>query len=889
MRNFKDRKFQNEKGQLTIFLGVVLMVTITMMAFVINVGLFVKAKINLQNAVDAAAWSGASVQARQLTKIAYLNWEMRNTYKEYMFKYYVLGVLGLRDQLDPPNSSTGVNFRLEPFFDSTNPEAASLGTEAIDPHNIPSVCIHFGSENNICKIYDVPGIPRFNTVGLPSITPMQESFLNTIVEVKSANCSKRSDINFGVAMVWAFGTGANVFKDIPQIAAQRVGAWPQAFELAMRIRNMEFMMNTPPVDQPICRQGAGCLQVDQLNAEQLAFTDPPFPKNERSVKAFMSAYRNLGGGKFKESGAGNSNQNPFSQTFKLTELKPQKNTIDRASLSGFLINPSAYGGVIDKYYVDLKAWPVNLTTFYTTFVPTNSNVAGVAAEGTCKGSKTALPVPAYLTGFTKNPEIITYYAVKGEANFVGMLYPFADDEGVVLSAYSAAKPFGGRVGPKLFNSTNNQTVVARTDTISRKSGPYISTMVIPASSSFDSGKVIPFSADYFAQNGDPVGGIPGTGTEVKFVVPNLLYTNVNMSAQSAGDIQELTDANGNRSKLNSPDELLGLYDIAQYTAFIGNLETVASDAVMSNEQIARSIASVRAPTPYEAANYLIPSVPKYDNGDVFSNSHPSQISAGGATVVDEYRLFAPLVGTGTLYPTDAEAITVINEFLDDNEESIKSYLTSLHEVAQSMRTAATSTRGGGAAYNDAANTIHNNPSTPDSAPLPGDCLNISVAQKFHHFFREDSTQCDIIPLKEMMREYINGASAGSASEFKNFYRTSYQNNMGTNQAIMSAYSPDELYAGKSGSNKRASLLQGTEEDDLVLRNFYSTKFVGVNSIRIGGNGYLNSSDAKSIFSEQNIFSSNSSDVYPNASPVTGGNPLETDLIDEFKRGGEFDY
>ena len=36
-------------------------------AFVINVGLFVKAKINLQNATDASAFEGAAVQARQMT------------------------------------------------------------------------------------------------------------------------------------------------------------------------------------------------------------------------------------------------------------------------------------------------------------------------------------------------------------------------------------------------------------------------------------------------------------------------------------------------------------------------------------------------------------------------------------------------------------------------------------------------------------------------------------------------------------------------------------------------------------------------------------------------------------------------------------------------------
>ena len=82
---------RNEKGQVSIFLGICMTVILTMLAFIVNIGLFVKAKINLQNAVDAAAWSGAAVQARQLSNIGYMNWELRNTLKEWMFKYYVLG------------------------------------------------------------------------------------------------------------------------------------------------------------------------------------------------------------------------------------------------------------------------------------------------------------------------------------------------------------------------------------------------------------------------------------------------------------------------------------------------------------------------------------------------------------------------------------------------------------------------------------------------------------------------------------------------------------------------------------------------------------------------------------------------------------------------------
>ena len=60
-------------------------------------------------------------------------------------------------------------------------------------------------------------------------------------------------------------------------------------------------------------------------------------------------------------------------------------------------------------------------------------------------------------GYTKNPNILTYYAVKGEAKFTGLFYPFfSESEGITLTAYAAAKPFGGRIGPKFFKSTSDK-------------------------------------------------------------------------------------------------------------------------------------------------------------------------------------------------------------------------------------------------------------------------------------------------------------------------------------------------------------------------------------------------------------------------------------------------
>ena len=65
-------------------ISVMMATFILFFAFVINTGMLVNAKINLQNAADLAAYAGASVQARQLTHISYLNYEMRRQWKKVL-------------------------------------------------------------------------------------------------------------------------------------------------------------------------------------------------------------------------------------------------------------------------------------------------------------------------------------------------------------------------------------------------------------------------------------------------------------------------------------------------------------------------------------------------------------------------------------------------------------------------------------------------------------------------------------------------------------------------------------------------------------------------------------------------------------------------------------
>src|SRR5690606_7772145 len=124
-----------------------------------------------------------------------------------------------------------------------------------------------------------------------------------------------------------------------------------------------------------------------------------------------------------------------------------------------------------KYWVDLKLMMVNYATFYAAMIPRKEANQSTPASGICDISKVALPVPGYPLGFYKDPNVVTYYAVKGEAEFVGMFNPFKIDA-IKLHAYSAAKPFGGRIGPTLFIQKQGTTYLTGR-TSKKRSVPYI--------------------------------------------------------------------------------------------------------------------------------------------------------------------------------------------------------------------------------------------------------------------------------------------------------------------------------------------------------------------------------------------------------------------------------
>lgn len=798
----------NQKGQLSIFFAMTLVLLLGVMAFVINIGLFVKAKINLQNSVDAAAWAGAAVQSRQLTNIAYLNWEMRNTYKEWMYKYYVIG----------QSANTALTASYQAGGDSVSYLLKTFsGSEASDSYNFPSICIHIG-DPNLCGIFSLPGLPRFKPVGIPGVDSGIDQLLNQIAQTKSADCSQRSSINSSTAMLWTYGVGDDSFPidGSLNIASQRIGAWPQAFELAIRIRNLEKMMNEPPISESICASGCSnpISEIENRNRE--------LPFYERTIKAFYSGYRSLGNG-----------QTGLKNSFKMYELPPRQLTIPNNSLSSYLI-PG--GSSIEKYYVDLKLFPLNLAIFYTMFEASSEQTGAVTSDADCSVRKVALPVPGYPFGFAKNPEVLTYYAVKGEAEYTSLLNPFDwDGAGIKIEAYAAAKPYGGRIGPAIFYEPNGSKgqVLARNGP--NRSFNFISGINPSNPAPGDKGP-LPNSTDFFITNPtQPVGGVPDQ-TEIKFAIPNLIYHQKFNQTFGSTKIEILTGG--------SEGEPAGMYDRQDYENFattqgIGQGGIPPGTQLLTAGLIEQSLNAVRAPTIYDYQNYLIPT-PEDENESYKIDSigfigKQSGLGGDGQKPMTAM-YFAPIFGPGTYYRDEEQVREVLQEYINKNTKAIEAYSNTLKDQAAVMLAAGhkkdpSGTTQNARLYDDAAKRIF------DGAPigLNAEPTCQSLAGKMLHFFTSQARQfpdkfgCNA-NLTDTIVSYWSQKKADDT--WRNYFRTTYVKSSVETPKLLTAYSPGKRHGAMDDEAKvkNPNNLGDTYQDK---RNYYSTKFIPVKAVLDG--------------------------------------------------------
>jgi hypothetical protein len=85
---------RNQKGQVALFVALIFQVLFVFFAMIVNVGLLVHHKINLQNSVDLAAYYGAMRQAEMMNAIGHVNYQIRQSWKLLTYRMQAFGTAG---------------------------------------------------------------------------------------------------------------------------------------------------------------------------------------------------------------------------------------------------------------------------------------------------------------------------------------------------------------------------------------------------------------------------------------------------------------------------------------------------------------------------------------------------------------------------------------------------------------------------------------------------------------------------------------------------------------------------------------------------------------------------------------------------------------------------
>jgi hypothetical protein len=431
-QNFSTRMkriFLNETGQMTVFVALIFQVLFVFFAMVINIGLLVHDKINLQNAVDLGAYYGAQRQAEILNEIAHINYQIHQDNKLLAWRYWVLGTLG-RD---------GGGSRPKP---AVSGPSVSFGPTDVDPTGeLPSVCVanlywqeataESTEEENYCFAPFGAGGEIKKIPPLIIIAPFVPGVINAALAISDLRNQQNLKFMQSGPLNWT-------------LAAQMMEGYKMALTsrkaVIQRLRSNLVSKNF--VDQTAIPVTEGVLNTIKKNltaSNSGSFQDDGF--------VFTNGLAN-------PSCAGSNNDGSLT----ISEIRTDPTllyTYPMSESGGYQIG-QAPETLPSKAGNDFEFDPGGFLHYFAVGEPSdsigNDQVAGL------NGSS---------LGFEKNPWCMAYVGVHAKTAPRKPFAPFG--ESVSLEARSFAQPFGGRIGPWFRSQWPQASAVstgARTDPLS---------------------------------------------------------------------------------------------------------------------------------------------------------------------------------------------------------------------------------------------------------------------------------------------------------------------------------------------------------------------------------------------------------------------------------------
>lgn len=431
---------RNQKGQVGIFVALIFQVIFVFFAMLVNVGLVVHHKINLQQSTDLAAYYGAQKQAEMMNVMAHVNFQIRQAWKLMAWRYRILGTFGIERK----NAGSGINFpvrwpdtgggvkRPKYFPDSRDFVCPGPGpkSQGITVSDVPFMCMgHNGfgdwisaatGDETFCKI-DCNGIESSSAFSISQIPAVGTSSIygnNMGTQINDA-------INQANSIV------EKVCKTLGPVTTQMLSLYYGNYIKDTQNRKKFIYMLTKnlglPEDQMLDIEGN--LVLDGVkNTLKNNLTEANLASlKESAIGTFNGVKSFSGSSSFAE---GMMREITFQRLlFFLVDCKLS------SSQSKDVILKSLYegsGGTLDTNIRN------NLGTLL--------DAAGVNAieQLFALNGKDVNTI-----GYEKNPWIHVYYGVKASSE---PKIPFLPLAKIKLHAISFAKPFGGSIGPWYFKN-----------------------------------------------------------------------------------------------------------------------------------------------------------------------------------------------------------------------------------------------------------------------------------------------------------------------------------------------------------------------------------------------------------------------------------------------------
>ena len=378
---------------MAIFVALIFQILFVLFSMSINIALMVHDKINLQNAVDLAAYYVAQRQAEILNIIAHQNYQIRQAWKLLSWRYRVLGTLGLE------------NHPVRTFRNLTESKYIPVGSSSSVPEG--AICmIHRynedardsdGVSSNLCKAmrHRIPALPQITVVFPIPINFALQAFRNQLARRYSNQCDDLGAQNwwFALNIFVAYRYEQAQRKELIRLLAKNLKGDPATGDFK-DIRGESVL--------------EGATKVFQKN---LSFSNAQaFKASEEQKIELFNSFQNV------------------SRSQWLPEI---------------LISPTLL-------YVNPKngsecAGDVSMISNR----PHRTNAVGFSNASQLHQMAKGEPRPGHLLhmslGVEKNPWYMSYVGIKAKTKPRQLFWPIGPS--LTLTARAFAKPFGGRIGP----------------------------------------------------------------------------------------------------------------------------------------------------------------------------------------------------------------------------------------------------------------------------------------------------------------------------------------------------------------------------------------------------------------------------------------------------------